>query len=56
MNDKPTYSWNAQTIAPWLALGIAIIALVVALVALFSRDNTATAPETVLPPLSSSGT
>jgi len=56
MNDKPTSSWNAQTIAPWLALGIAIIALVVALVALFSRDNTATAPETVLPPLSSSGT
>ncbi len=53
MNDKPTYSWNAQTIAPWAALGIATIALVVALVALFSRGDRAAAPAPLFPPLSS---
>jgi hypothetical protein len=53
MNDKPTDSWSAQTIAPWAALGIATIALVVALVALFSRGDSAAAPEPVFPPLSS---
>ena len=45
--------WSAQTIAPWAALGIATIALVVALVALFNRGNSAPVPEALLPPLSS---
>jgi predicted Zn-dependent protease len=45
-------SWNAQTIVPWAALGIATIALVVALVSLFGRDNSALAPAALLPPLS----
>jgi hypothetical protein len=40
--------------APWVAIGIASIALIVAFVALFSRDNVMVAPEPVLPPLSSS--
>ncbi|MBS1246576.1 MAG: hypothetical protein H6R47_775 [Proteobacteria bacterium] len=44
---------NAQTIAPWAALGIATIALIVALVALFSRDKGAVAPDPLFPPLSS---
>jgi hypothetical protein len=46
--------WNAQTIAPWAALGIATLALIVALVALFSRGDSTSVPEPVLPPLSSS--
>jgi tetratricopeptide (TPR) repeat protein len=45
--------WNAQTIAPWAALGIASIALVVALMSLFSRDKGAVAPDALFPPLSS---
>ncbi|MEK7758850.1 MAG: hypothetical protein AAB304_04505 [Pseudomonadota bacterium] len=45
--------WNAQTIAPWAALGIAAIALVVALLALFNRDNSEVAPAPLFPPLSS---
>jgi len=32
-------AWKAQTIAPWAALGIASIALAVALVALFNRGS-----------------
>jgi len=46
-------SWNAQTIAPWAALGIATIALAVALVALFGRGKSAEAPAPLFPPLSS---
>jgi len=53
MNDKPAHSWNAQTIAPWVAIGIASIALVVALVALFDRGSSAEAPAPLFPPLSS---
>jgi len=45
--------WGAQTIAPWAALGIASIALVVALMSLFNRDNSAPTPEPLFPPLSS---
>jgi predicted Zn-dependent protease len=45
--------WNAQAIAPWAALGVATIALVVALVSLFSRDKDALAPAPLFPPLSS---
>jgi hypothetical protein len=37
--------WNAQTIAPWIALGIASVALVVALVSWFDRGGSAAAPE-----------
>lgn len=46
-------SWNAQTIVPWVALGIASIALAIALVALFNRGNGAVAPALLFPPLSS---
>ncbi len=45
--------WNAQTIAPWAAIGIATIALAVALVALFDRGGSAEAPAPLFPPLSS---
>lgn len=45
--------WNAQTIVPWAALGIAALALGVALVALFSRGNSAEVPAPEFPPLSS---
>lgn len=45
--------WNAQTIAPWAALGVAALALGVALVALFSRGNNAEVPAPDFPPLSS---
>jgi len=40
-------------IVSWVALGMASIALAVAVAALFSRDNVAVAPEPVFPPLSS---
>jgi hypothetical protein len=46
-------SWNAQTIAPWVALGIATIALVVALVSLFDRGSSAEAPVPARPAFSS---
>jgi len=46
-------SWNAQTIVPWAAFGIATIALVMALLSLFSRNNGAVAPAPLFPPLSS---
>jgi hypothetical protein len=36
--------WNAQTIAPWVAIGIATIALGVALVSWFDRGGGAPAP------------
>lgn len=39
-----TTSWSAQTIAPWVALGIASIALIVALMALFNRGSDAVSP------------
>jgi hypothetical protein len=42
-----------QTIAPWAAIGIATIALVVALVPLFGRGKSAEAPAPLFPPLSS---
>jgi hypothetical protein len=45
--------WNAQAIAPWAALGVATLALVVALLSLSSRDKDAVAPEALFPPLSS---
>jgi hypothetical protein len=41
---------------PWVAIGIASVALMVALAAFFSRDKAAVAPEPELPPLSSSVT
>jgi predicted Zn-dependent protease len=45
--------WNTQTIVPWVALGIAAIALVVALAAFFDRGKEAVAPAPLFPPLSS---
>jgi len=45
--------WNAQTIAPWAAIGIASIALAVALMSLFGRGDSAVAPAPLFPPLSS---
>ena len=36
--------WNAQTIAPWAAIGIASVALFVALVSWFGRGNDAALP------------
>jgi hypothetical protein len=36
--------WNAQMIAPWVAIGIASIALVIALASLFDRGSGATKP------------
>ncbi len=39
--------WNAQTISPWVAMGIASIALIVALVALFNRGSDAVSPAPV---------
>lgn len=44
-------AWSAQTIAPWVALGIAAIALAVALLSLFNRSNGAVAPTPLFPPL-----
>jgi predicted Zn-dependent protease len=44
---------NAQTIVPWVALGIAAIALAVALAAFFDRGKEAVAPAPLFPPLSS---
>jgi hypothetical protein len=46
---------SAQTIAPWAALGIASIALVVALVALFNRGGSVEVPASPFMPLSSMG-
>src|SRR3989344_1427774 len=45
--------WNAQTIAPWAALGIATIALAVALVTWFDRSSGAAAPAPFSSPMSS---
>ncbi|MDH3515044.1 MAG: hypothetical protein OEM83_09290 [Gammaproteobacteria bacterium] len=36
--------WNTQTIAPWVAIGVATVALVVAVVSLMDRGNRAVAP------------
>lgn len=46
-------TWNAQTIVPWAALGMASVALVVALMAMFSRDNSVVSPWPFGPPWSS---
>ncbi len=45
--------WNAQMIAPWAAIGIASLALAVALVSLFERDRGAATPAPFSPPLTS---
>ncbi len=45
--------WNAQTIAPWVAIGIATIALAVALVSWFARSKGAEAPAPMSPPMTS---
>lgn len=44
---------NAQTLVPWAALGIASIALVVALMAWFDRDSSALPPAPLMSPWSS---
>ncbi len=44
--------WNAKTIVPWVALGIATFALAVALMALFDRGRSAEAPAPELPAFS----
>jgi len=46
-------AWKARTVAPWAALGMASIALAVALMAMFNRGNGAVAPAPLFPPLSS---
>jgi len=45
--------WNAQTIAPWVAIGIATIALFVALLSWFGRGDGAAAPAPFSPPMTS---
>lgn len=45
--------WNAQMIAPWAAIGIASVALVVALAALFDRGSGAAAPAPFSLPMTS---
>jgi hypothetical protein len=45
--------WNAQTIAPWVAIGIAAVALLVALVSWFDRSNGAAAPAPLSLPMTS---
>ena len=45
--------WNAQTIAPWAALGIATVALFVALVSWFGRGDGAAAPAPFSLPMTS---
>ncbi len=45
--------WSAQTIAPWVAMGIATIALAVALASWFGRGNGAEAPAPLSPPMMS---
>ena len=45
--------WNAQTITPWVALGVVSIALIVALVALFIRGNGAAEPAPFSQPIAS---
>lgn len=37
--------WNAQTIVPWVALGVATVALVVAMVSLTDRGDRSAVPE-----------
>ncbi len=45
--------WNAQTIAPWIAIGIATVALFVALVSWFGRGDGAAALAPSSPPMTS---
>lgn len=45
--------WNAQTIAPWVAIGIATIALAVALMSWFARSKGAEAPASLSPLMTS---
>ena len=45
--------WNAQTIAPWVAIGIATVALFVALVSWFDRGDRAAAPAPFSLPMTS---
>ena len=45
--------WTAQTIAPWVALGIATLALIVALASWFGRSSGAPAPAPFSPPMTS---
>jgi hypothetical protein len=45
--------WNAQTIAPWVAIGIAAVALLVALVSWFDRSDGAAAPAPFSLPMTS---
>ena len=44
--------WSAQTIAPWVAVGIAAFALILALTALFDRGGSVQAPTPELPAFS----
>ncbi len=53
LTDQKPRQWNAQLIAPWAAIGIASVALVVALVSLFDRASGAAAPEPFSMPLNS---
>lgn len=47
-----TRRWNAQKIAPWVAIGTAAVALVVAVAALVGRGDRAPAPASLQLPLS----
>ena len=44
--------WNAQTIAPWAAIGLATVALFVALMSWFDRGDRAAAPASASAPMS----
>lgn len=48
-----TKPWNAQTIAPWVAVGVATVALVVAVVSWVDRGDRAAAPMSLQLPLTS---
>jgi hypothetical protein len=45
--------WSAQTIAPWIAMGIATVALFVALMSWFARSKGAEAPAPLSSPMTS---
>jgi hypothetical protein len=52
--QAPTRRWNAQTITPLAAIGVAVVALVFAVVSLIGRSDRAPAPVPLQLPLTSS--
>jgi hypothetical protein len=39
--QAPTQKWNAQTIAPWVAIGLATVALIISFISWFDRGSDA---------------